>query len=250
MSFQVGRIGLLALALSACSGVADPTGLSAAGGDLLTAPDALALEGGSDALAAAVASGATGHVDGGHLEATASPTYAASGDSSPSSDAGVGDAGAPVDATLADAVLAEGGASQAVGEASVVDSPSIPASCSVTFTVADAFIDGVIDTAVALGGDTTGLGNWDPAAAVPMTSIGAGAWTLSLVMNDGDAVQFLFVKRGPSSYAWEDWGVNSNRSLVVSCAPLDPDAGAPVDGGPVVGTSYAGEFGVKPPDAT
>jgi hypothetical protein len=68
-------------------------------------------------------------------------------------------------------------------------------------------------------------------------------------MTDGQEIQFLFVKLGPSSYIWENWGVNSNRSLVVACSP-GPDAGAPVDGGPVVGTSYAGEFGVKPPDAT
>lgn len=249
MSFQVGRTGLLALALAACSGVADPTSLSVAGGDPLTAPDAAAPEGGSDALVAPAASGAGGQRDAGHLEAGASPAVA-SGDASPTSDAIPGDSGAPVDATLADAALAVGsGGGQAAGEAAVADGGSVPASCSVTFTVADAFIDGVIDTAVALGGDTTALGSWDPDAAVPMTSIGAGAWTVSLVMNDGDAVQFLFVKRGPSSYAWEDWGVNSNRSLLVSCA-LDPDAGPTDDGGPVVGTSYAGQFGVKPPDAT
>jgi hypothetical protein len=202
-------------------------GLSVAGGDPLTVPDA-----------------------------AASPTQPASGDSSPALDAGIDDSGNPLDATLADASLADAslaeGESQAAGEASVVDGPPVPpapVSCSVTFTVADAFVDGVIDTVVALGGDTTALGDWDPDAAVPMTSIGAGAWTVSLVMNDGDAVQFLFLKRGPSSYVWEDWGVNSNRSLLVSCAP-DPDASTPVDGGPVVGTSYAGQFGVKPPDAT
>jgi hypothetical protein len=232
--------------------------LSVAGGDPLTAPDAGALEGGSDALAASAPWGASGQVDGGPLEAAALPTQSTSGDSSPASDAGIGAPGDPLDATLADAspadalpadaTLAEG-ESQAAGEASVIDGPPVPASCSVTFTVADAFIDGVIDTAVALGGDTTALGDWGPDAAAPMTSIGAGAWTVSLVMNDGDAVQFLFVKRGPSSYVWEDWGVNSNRSLLVSCAP-DPDAGAPADGGPVVGTSYAGQFGVRPPDAT
>ena len=240
-------MGLLALTLSACSGVADPMDLSVAGGDPLTARDAATFEGGSDALVASTASGAPGRVDGGPLEAAASPAQPTSGDSSPALDAGIGEPADSADATVAD-VFAEGG-SLAAGEASVVDGPALSTSCSVTFTVADAFIDGVIDTAVALGGDTTALGDWDPDAAAAMTSIGAGAWTVSLVMNDGDAVQFLFVKRGPSSYVWEDWGVNSNRSLLVSCAP-DPDAGAPADGGPVVGTSYAGQFGVRPPDAT
>jgi hypothetical protein len=82
-----------------------------------------------------------------------------------------------------------------------------------------------------------------------MTSLGAGAWTVSLLLNDGDEIQFLFVKTGPSSYIWEDWGVNSNRSLVVACSPA-PESDASADGGPVVGTSYAGQFSVKPPDAT
>src|ERR1700678_3103626 len=108
MSFQVGRIGLLALALSACSGVADPADLSAAGGDPLTVPDAATHEAGSDALVASTASGAPGHVDGGPMEAAASPVQPTAGDSSSALDAGIGEPADPADATVAD-VFAEGG---------------------------------------------------------------------------------------------------------------------------------------------
>jgi hypothetical protein len=255
MSFQVGRAGVLALVVAGCSGVADPMGLSAAGGDLQTVPDA-----GHelDSAPTGAPTGSTPAADAGHAAVThdaqsaeASIDAAAGGDAGP--DEVALDAGAS-DATLVDvgsATTAEAGAASALEAASEAGDAAVAASgaCWVTFTVADAFIDGVIDTNVAIGGDTPAFGNWDPDAAAPMTSIGAGAWTVSLVLNDGDEVQFLFVKRGPGTYAWEDWGVNSNRSLVVACSP-DADVGDVVDGGPATGTSYAGQFDVKPPDAT
>jgi len=247
MSLQVGRIGLLVLAVSACSGVADPMGLPVeAAGDLKTGSDA-ALQGADAPLDAAMSP------DGARGEASASSTGALA-DAAISADAGPGDTGTdaaePPDATLPAAAAGDAGSSaEAAVAGDSTTAATVPQSCFVAFTVADAFIDGVIDTGVAMGGDTSALGDWQPDAAVPMTSIGAGAWTLSLLMNDGDAIQFLFVKRGPASNMWEDWDVNSNRSLVVSCTP-SADAAAPIDGGPVVGTSYAGEFGVRPPDAT
>jgi hypothetical protein len=242
---------------AACSGVADPMGLqAAAGGDLKTAPDgAMSANGSVDAAMVSPEAGGEG-------ASSTSSTQTTFADSAATGEGGVGDAAhGAADATLfgvdspgapaadLDASLAASLDASGVGEAGDTAAQVAPASCFVTFTVADAFIDGVLDTGVAIGGDTTALGNWDSSGAVSMTSLGAGAWTVSLLMNDGDEIQFLFVKRGPNSYAWEDWGVNSNRSLVVSCAP-DVDAGAPADGGPVVGTSYAGQFGVKPSDAT
>jgi hypothetical protein len=246
MSSQVGRIGLLVLAASACSGVADPMGLQvAAGGDLQTV-----LDGAVDAKSELDA-GWVQPEGGGAAPATLAPDGFV--DASLAGDGGPGDAGPGAsDATLVDAASEAGtdgfvGASVDKVEGAAPEAATT--SCFVTFTVADAFIDGVIDTGVALGGDVSALGNWNPDAAASMTSLGGGAWTVSLLMNDGDEVQFLFVKLGPSSYIWEDWGANSNRSLVVSCGP-DADASAPFDGGPVMGTSYAGEFGVKPPDAT
>jgi len=247
MSLQVGLIEIvLVLALSACSGVADPMGLppGTAGGDLQSVVDA-AGEGGAG-VAAQDARAST-------VQGTSSDAAAQSASSeSPTVSSLVGDgsiADAGTDGPDSTIGVAYGDAAPEASVDVVEAAAPAPVTCSVTFTVADAFIDGVIDTGVALGGDTAALGNWDPNGAVAMTSLGAGAWTLSLVMTDSSPVQFLFVKRGPNSYAWEDWGVNSNRSLVVSCTP-EPDAGEPVDGGPVVGTSYAGQFGVKPPDAT
>jgi alpha-amylase len=226
-------------------------GLSVASGDLQTAPDAASKQDGDGAVGAAgdgavgpAAAASTGHAsapfDSGSDQAADEPASPVLHDSSSGPDGGGSDAASnPLDGGPADATLSDG-------------SLTVPASCSVSFTVADAFVDGVIDTGVAIGGDTSALGAWDPDAAVPMTSLGAGAWTASLVMNDGQAVQFLFVKRGPGSYMWENWGVNSNRSLVVSCSPDADDASdsGATDGGPVVGTAYAGQFGVKPPDAT
>jgi Starch binding domain len=246
MSFQVGRMAALAVVLGGCSGVADPSGLPAAsGGDLQTLVDAAP---GGDAASAPGSSSDARTRDAQAAWVTADAV--SSNDASSTDASGLPEVIAATwsDATIADAAMAAAlDGSPDVGEAS--GPVAAPSSCWVTFTVADAFIDGALDTTVAIGGDTTALGAWDPNSAVAMTSIGAGAWTVSLLMNDGDSIQFLFVKRGPSSYSWESWGVNSNRSLVVACSP-DADVGDVVDGGPAIGTSYAGEFGVRPPDAT
>src|SRR5580698_2209348 len=188
MSFKVGRIGFLALALSACSGVADPMGLSvAAGGDLQTVLDA----GGGDAKTRPDAAEASPGVGG--AGASASTALGTATDSAPAADGGDVANGGPyslLDASDApgwDSDRTESGVDGSVAtyfEAGDAAAPAtVPASCLVTFTVAGAFIDGVIDTGVAIGGDTTALGGWDPSAAVPMTSLGAGAWTVSLLLN-------------------------------------------------------------------
>jgi hypothetical protein len=125
----------------------------------------------------------------------------------------------------------------------------------VTFTVAEAWIDGVVYTDVALGGDAAALGAWNPAAAVTMTQVASGTWTAGVMLTDGEHVDFLFVKRGPNVTSWESWAPNSDRSLVVACSAASGivDAGAveggSADAGPVVGVSYVGNFNVQPPDA-
>jgi hypothetical protein len=127
------------------------------------------------------------------------------------------------------------------------------ASCLVTLTVAAAWIDGVVYEDVAVGGDADALGAWNVQSAVPMTQVASGTWTVGVTLTDGAVIQFRFVKRGASVDSWESWGNGSNRSLHVACAAAAGiDAGTPVasDGGPAVGMSYAGDFNVKPPDAT
>jgi hypothetical protein len=126
------------------------------------------------------------------------------------------------------------------------------ASCLVTFTVAAAWVDGVLYKDVAVGGDAPALGAWNPQAATTMTQVATGTWTAGVVLVDGQEVLFRFVMRGAGVDTWENWGANVNRSLVVACAAgMGAEAGAGGDaGGPVVGVSYAGNFDVQPPDAT
>jgi hypothetical protein len=174
--------------------------------------------------------------------------------------------------TPADAVAVdEAGVSSDVSEAAVSNDVSVTAddggvsdgptpdsseasrpSCLVTFTVADAWVDGVLYKDVAVGGDAAALGAWNPQAATTMTQVATGTWTAGVVLVDGQEVQFRFVMRGASVDNWENWGANVNRSLVVACAAgMGAEAGAVADAaGPVVGVSYAGNFDVQPPDAT
>ncbi|MGO8998451.1 MAG: CBM20 domain-containing protein [Polyangiaceae bacterium] len=150
--------------------------------------------------------------------------------------------------------VAEAGAIDAGGADATEDAAppdATPVSCSVTFLVTGAVIDGLTTQGVYLGGDTTALGDWNAANAVPLTQISSGVWTASLVMNDGTLVQFRFLERGPVITTWESWGANSNRSLLVSCLAGSSDATTPdASGSPVIGTAYTGEWDVKPPDAT
>ncbi|MGO9835853.1 MAG: CBM20 domain-containing protein [Polyangiaceae bacterium] len=185
--------------------------------------------------------------------------------------ADVGEGGSSVGAVL-EAGVDDGGASEgAPGDSSEASR----ASCLVTFTVAEAWIDGVVYQDVAVGGDAPALGAWSPTAAVGMTQVASGTWMVGVTLVDGEEVQFRFVKRGNGVDSWEDWAPNSNRSLVVACAAgagsgsgVDAGAGAGpgADGGvgagdagaageaggagAVVGVSYAGNFDVQPPDAT
>jgi starch binding protein with CBM20 domain len=171
----------------------------------------------------------------------------------------VADGGPLVEADV-EAAVDDGG----VFEAEPADSSEASrASCLVTFTVAEAWIDGVVYQDVAVGGDVAVLGAWSPQAAVGMTQVASGTWTAGVMLTDGEEVEFRFVKRGNGVDSWEDWAPNSNRSLVVECAAASGlgsgvDAGVGDAGGtgeaggagPVVGVSYAGNFDVQPPDAT
>jgi hypothetical protein len=159
-------------------------------------------------------------------------------------------------------------AEESAAESSADSSEASRASCLVTFTVAAAWIDGVVYQDVAVGGGVAELGGWSPQSAVAMTQVGGaatGTWTAGVVLTDGERVPFLFVKRGTGGItSWENWAPNSDRLIVVSCAAdaggaaadgginLDiviGDAGAG-EGGPVVGVSYSGMFDTRPPDAT
>jgi hypothetical protein len=223
-------IGLLVIVRlgTGCSGAPDPLGLMTA----VSAPETLGTDGGAGAA-----------IDAGGADASL-PPHAGTGDalSQVAWDAGVIDTASPAESGIDEP--APGDADQDAP----VDGTLPRASCAVSFTVADAYIDGIVDTEVAVGGNIVGLGSFDPEAAPAMTSIGTGAWSLTMVLYDGDQLQFRFVKRGPNSFIWEDWGANSNRSLTVACSPSA--AQASVDGGPAIGTAYTGDFDVKPPDAT
>ncbi len=224
-ALPIGLLFIVGLG-AGCSGAPDPLGLMSVG----SASATLGTDGGARAA-----------IDAGDA---ALPVRAEAGDalSQVAGDAGAIDAGA----------TAEGGAEASPpgdgGQGALLDGTLPRTSCAVTFTVADAYVDGLVDTEVALGGNIVALGSFDPEAAPAMTSIGTGAWSLTLVLDDGDQLQFRFVKRGPNNFVWEDWGDNSNRSLTVACSPGAGEAF--MDGGPAVGTAYAGDFDVKPPDAT
>jgi hypothetical protein len=179
----------------------------------------------------------------------------------------VADGGSSVEADV-EAAADDGG----VFEAAPADSSDASrVSCLVTFTVAEAWIDGVVYQDVAVGGGVAALGAWSPQAAVGMTQVASGTWTAGVMLTDGEEVEFRFVKRGNGVDSWEDWAPNSNRSLVVACAAAsgsgtDAGVGAGVGvgvgvgdaggageaggAGPVVGVSYAGNFDVQPPAAT
>jgi hypothetical protein len=169
---------------------------------------------------------------------------------------GTGDAAALVEAAVSvdvTTVAVDGGAIDGpTPDSSEASRPS----CLVTFTVAAAFVDGVLYKDVAVGGDAAALGAWNVQAAVAMTQVATGTWTTGVVLVDGQEVRFRFVMRGAGVDSWENWGPNVNRSLVVACAAgtgviaAGPGEAGADAAGPVVGVSYAGNFGVQPPDAT
>jgi hypothetical protein len=148
--------------------------------------------------------------------------------------------------------MAESGTKD-VADAGSVATEAAAASCLVTFTVAAAWIDGVVYQDVALGGDAAALGAWNVQSAVAMTQAASGTWTVGVTLTDSALVQFRFVKRGATVDSWENWATGSNRSMRVACsigAGVDAAAAGAPDGGPAVGVSYAGDFNVRPPDAT
>jgi hypothetical protein len=198
---------------------------------------------GADSLVAAVADASQTRIDAPAVQ-TAAPGPR---DASPDGADGASLAQADVSAATEDA----GSLDDASPDSAEASRPS----CMVTFTVAEAWIDGVVYTDVALGGDAAALGAWNPAAAVTMTEVASGTWTAGVMLTDAERVEFLFVKRGPNVTSWESWAPNSDRSLVVACAAASGivEAGAveggSADAGPVVGVSYVGNFNVQPPDS-
>jgi hypothetical protein len=166
-----------------------------------------------------------------------------------------GSSGADGDSLVSNGVAVALADSGPLDDASPDSAEASRPSCLVTFTVADAWVDGVVYQNVALGGDAAALGAWSAAAAVPMTQVASGTWTVGVMLTDGVEVEFLFVKRGPNVDSWESWTPESDRSLVVACSAASGAVeggtveGGSTAGGPVVGVSYAGNFGVQPPDA-
>jgi alpha-amylase len=116
----------------------------------------------------------------------------------------------------------------------------VHATCAVTFIVTNAFVDGFMLKGVALGGDATSLGAWNPGAAMPLTTVSPGAWSGSIVLEDGQQLQFRFVETGPNEDVWESFTPAGNRTLTVAC-PSGASKSPP---------QYTGQFDVRPPDAT
>ena len=234
---EAAKTLLLAGFLAGCSGgVAGLMDVPPAGPDASSA--------GADSLVAApVADAAQTRIDAPAVQTAA----LAPNDASPDGADGASLAQADVSAATEDA----GSLDDASPDSVEASRPS----CMVTFTVAEAWIDGVVYTDVALGGDAAALGAWSPAAAVTMTEVASGTWTAGVMLTDGERVEFLFVKRGPNVTSWESWAPSSDRSLVVACSAASGivEAGAveggSADAGPVVGVSYVGNFNVQPADA-
>jgi hypothetical protein len=151
--------------------------------------------------------------------------------------------------------------------------PAPVRTCSVTFTVhgvtfsppeggAATDAGDASSPAVYVVGSDSALGG-----TIPVWTITAGlllhqepsaadTWTGSVVLTDQEQIIFKFVEVTPENpMGWESLGSPfTNRSLKVDCSLTAVDAGtqpAGPDGGPpAVGKSYAGTFGVRPPDAS
>lgn len=128
----------------------------------------------------------------------------------------------------------------AVADTGSAESAPAHASCAVTVTVDGAFVDGIMLRGVAVAGDVPSLGSWNPSAAPPLGAVAPGVWSGTLVLQDGQHVEFRFLETGPTEIVWESWGAGSNRSLIVACGAADGATTA----------HYVGQFDVKPPDAT
>jgi hypothetical protein len=114
------------------------------------------------------------------------------------------------------------------------------ATCAVTFIVTNAFVDGFMLKGVALGGDAPALGAWNPGSAIPLAAVSPGAWSGSVVLEDGQVLQFRFVETGPNEDVWESFTPAGNRTLTVACSSGQTKAPP----------QYTGTFDVRPPDAT
>ena len=146
-------------------------------------------------------------------------------DAGPARDAGQGepDAGDTVDASAPDPADA---------------ADSAPLACAVRFTVTGAVTDDAGTEAGADGfyvvGGASELGSWQPPAAVPLAQKGPATWSGTVTFLDGAALEFKFIRRGTSTVVWEDWGLYSNRSMIVRCptgsSVADAAIDAPLDG--------------------
>ncbi|MFI5494977.1 carbohydrate-binding module family 20 domain-containing protein [Actinoplanes sp. NPDC051859] len=64
---------------------------------------------------------------------------------------------------------------------------------------------------VFVTGDTPALGNWNPSAAVPLSSAGYPVWTATVPLPGGVPVQYKYVKKEGSAVVWES-GANRTRT--------------------------------------
>ncbi|BCJ48670.1 alpha-amylase [Actinoplanes sp. NBRC 14428] len=70
---------------------------------------------------------------------------------------------------------------------------------------------------VFVTGNTAALGNWNPAAAVPLSSASYPVWTATVSLPGGTAVQYKYIKKEGSAVVWES---DPNRSRTTpSAAP-------------------------------
>jgi hypothetical protein len=220
---------------------------------LMSRAHRMALGAGFVSLAALVAvacsdsgNGDSGFADAGGFANDGATTFPTTGGDSATADArpsGASDAGPTEDASRG-----EPDAGDAVDAASpdpVDAADSAPLACAVRFTVTaaaldDAGVDAGSDGLYVVGGAIE-LGSWQPPAAVPLAQKGPATWSGAVTFLDGAALEFKFIKRGASTVTWEDWGLYSNRSMVVRCptgssvadaaidAPVDAAPDAPID---------------------
>lgn len=169
---------------------------------------------------------------------------AASLDANPLDDGATADAGVDAPATAVpeadpavDAEASVDASALSDGDAAAAGQPHV--TCAVTFIVTNAFIDGFMLKGVALGGDAPALGAWNPGTATPLTAVSPGAWSGSIVLQDGQRVQFRFVETGPNEDVWESFTPAGNRTLTVACPTTTKSP-----------PQYTGTFDVRPPDAT
>ncbi|GIE93255.1 carbohydrate-binding module family 20 domain-containing protein [Paractinoplanes rishiriensis] len=92
---------------------------------------------------------------------------------------------------------------------------SNPAGVAVTFNVNATT---TLGTDVFVVGNAAALGNWNPAAAVPLSASGYPVWSGTVNLPAGTALEYKYIKKDAAGNV--TWETNANRTATVGTSPL------------------------------